>query len=434
MPRKVVKGTTENLNMLREKVDYIGFELGEVPEFLKDFEPLEYRVPKVYDETTYKVYKYVKIKDIEILITPKDRLDDLEERYKLASPLFTYMKPEANENLEKYAYFLKMINQTRVSDIQEIEKEQEAFQKEIPFDVKFANNFKWQIFYSDYADKYFMLASTNETDNSPMFYLLKKKIEACKSKSEKDNTIFVPISNEEYSEVILKKSEIEDLENYLWFFTKNWPSIYEIEDEEGNIQLQIVGETVIYDKMTSQYRIILKDKKEASQWAYELFYFPSYDGISLAPTIDSVDEDAFQTPINYEKIKIRINDSGVQSFTWDAPYKTAGIKVDNSHLLAFEDIQDIFSKMMLVKYEPMAKLVNSQEPLNIEITKAGLYYVLIQQQNDASNTLLVPVWAFYGYRSWDWIEEQGIKYGLYEQPILMINAIDGSIIDLARGY
>ena len=265
MPRKVVKGTTENLNMLREKVDYIGFELGEVPEFLKDFEPLEYRVPKVYDETTYKVYKYVKIKDIEILITPKDRLDDLEERYKLASPLFTYMKPEANENLEKYAYFLKMINQTRVSDIQEIEKEQEAFQKEIPFDVKFANNFKWQIFYSDYADKYFMLASTNETDNSPMFYLLKKKIEACKSKSEKDNTIFVPISNEEYSEVILKKSEIEDLENYLWFFTKNWPSIYEIEDEEGNIQLQIVGETVIYDKMTSQYRIILKDKKEASK-------------------------------------------------------------------------------------------------------------------------------------------------------------------------
>ena len=48
--------------------------------------------------------------------------------------------------------------------------------------------------------------------------------------------------------------------------------------------------------------------------------------------------------------------------------------------------------------------------------------------------VLVPVWAFYGYRSWDWIEEQGIKYGLYEQPILMINAIDGSIIDLARGY
>lgn len=263
MSRKAVKGTTENLNILRDKIDYIGFELEKVPEFLKEFEPLNYRVPKVYDETTYKVYKYVKVRDIEILITPKDRLDELSERYKLASPLFTYMKPEKNEDIEKYAYFLKMINQTRISDIENIEKEQKEFEKEIPFDVKFSNNFKWQIFYSDYADKYFMLASTNETDNSPMFYLLKRKIEENKSRSKKEGTIFIPISNEEYSEVILKKSEIEDLENYLWYFTKNWPSIYEVTDQDGNTFLQIVGDTIIYDKMTSQYRIVLKDKKDA---------------------------------------------------------------------------------------------------------------------------------------------------------------------------
>ena len=263
MSRKAVKGTTENLNILRDKIDYIGFELEKVPEFLKEFEPLNYRVPKVYDETTYKVYKYVKVRNIEILITPKDRLDELSERYKLASPLFTYMKPETNEDIEKYAYFLKMINQTRISDIENIEKEQKEFEKEIPFDVKFSNNFKWQIFYSDYADKYFMLASTNETDNSPMFYLLKRKIEENKSRSKKEGTIFIPISNEEYSEVILKKSEIEDLENYLWYFTKNWPSIYEVTDQDGNIFLQIVGDTIIYDKMTSQYRIVLKDKKDA---------------------------------------------------------------------------------------------------------------------------------------------------------------------------
>ena len=267
MPRKTFKGNTENLNILKEKVSYIGFELEEVPEFLKEFEPLNYRVPKVYEETTYKVYKYVKIKDIEILITPKDRLDELSERYKLASPLFTYMKPETNEDIEKYAYFLRMINQTNIYDIKNIEKEQEEFQKEIPFDVKFPDNFKWQIFYSDYADKYFMLASLEETDNSPMFYLLKRKIE--ENKSNKEGTIFVPISNEEYSEKLLKKSEIEDLVNYLWYFTKDWASIYEITDQEGNINLQIVGETPIYDKMKSRYRIILKNKKEAMT-AYKL--------------------------------------------------------------------------------------------------------------------------------------------------------------------
>ena len=262
MPRKVVQGNTENLNLLKNKIGYIGFELEKVPDFLKEFEPLEYRVPKVYDETTYKVYKYVKVKDIDILITPKDRLDDLAERYKLASPLFTYMKPETNEDIEKYAYFLKMINQTNIADIQNIEKEQKEFEKEIPFDVKFANNFKWQVFYSDFANKYFMLASTNETDNSPMFYLLKRKIAEYKNNLENE-TIFIPISNEEYTGKILKKSEIEDLINYIWFFTKDWASVYEITDKEGKLSVQVVGEAKIYDKMTSKYRIILQDKKEA---------------------------------------------------------------------------------------------------------------------------------------------------------------------------
>ena len=39
MPRKIVKGNTENLNILNSKIKYIGFELEKVPEFLKDFEP-----------------------------------------------------------------------------------------------------------------------------------------------------------------------------------------------------------------------------------------------------------------------------------------------------------------------------------------------------------------------------------------------------------
>lgn len=264
MPKKIVQGNTENLNLLKNKVNYIGFELEKVPAFLKKFEPYEYRVPKIYDETTYKVYKYVKIEDIDILITPKDRMDDLGQRYKLASPLSTYMKPETNNDIEKYAYFLKMINQTNIGDIQKIEKEQQEFEKEIPFDVKFADNYKWQVFYSDYANRYFMLASTNEVDNSPMFYLLKRQIAENKSRKKEKGTIFIPICNEEYSGKILKKSEIEDAINYLWYFTKDWAHVYEVVDKDGNVNLQIVGEAKIYDKMTSKYRIVLKDKKQAS--------------------------------------------------------------------------------------------------------------------------------------------------------------------------
>lgn len=264
MQKRTFKGNTENLNILNNKVNYIGFELGEVPEFLKQFEPLNYRVPKVYDETTYKVYKYVPISDIEILITPINRLEDLGERYKYASPLFTYMKAENNEQIEKYAQFLKMINQTRLEDIESIENEQEQMKEGIPFEVKFPTNFKWQIYYSDYANKYFMMASTEESDNSEMFYLLKKKIQENNNEGAKES-VFVPISNEEYSEKILKKSEIADLENYLWYFTKNWPSIYEVTDKKGELSLQIVGETTIYDKVISKYKIEFTDRKSAEK-------------------------------------------------------------------------------------------------------------------------------------------------------------------------
>lgn len=290
MQKKVVKGNTENLNMLNEKINYIGFELGEVPEILKDVDLLNYRIPRGnYDEKTYRKYKYIPVENIEILISPTNRLDELEKRYKSAKPLYTYMKAETNEQIENYAYFLKMINQTRIEDIEKIKLEQEAMKDEPPFEVKFKSNFMWQVYYSDYADKYFMLVSSEESDNSPMFYLLKKKLDSAKNNLKE--MVFVPISNEEYSGKILKKSEIEDLENYLWYFTKNWPSIYEVTDKDGKLELMVVGETTIYDKLTSKYRVKFTDKKDAIN-AYKLIkalFILSYD---------IQDEYKFETRIN----------------------------------------------------------------------------------------------------------------------------------------
>lgn len=321
MPKKVVEGTTENLNMLKSKVDYIGFELGEAPKFLQDFEPLNYRVPKIYDETTYKSYKYVPIEDIEILITPTNRLDDLEKRYKQASPLFTYMQAKTDENIEKYARFLKMINQTRIEDIEKIEKQQELMREKIPYEVKFNDNFKWQIYYSEYANKYFMMASTEENDNSPLFYLLKKKIEEKNKKSK--SYVFVPISNEEYSERILKKSEIADLENYLWFFTKNWPSIYEVTDKNGELSVQIVGETAVYDRVISQYNLIYTDKKEAIK-EYKL--------------IKALFILAYDIPDEYE-FETKINDEGKLTFKYENEYIT------------YENLSDFIKKEALKRIQ-----------------------------------------------------------------------------------
>ena len=275
------------IDTLDEKIKYVGFELEEVPEFLKEVHQLEYNVSRTYEETAYKSYKYINVRDIDILITPCGRLDDLSDRYRKASPLFTYMKPENKDDLEKYALFLRMINETRGDDIIALEKEQETFQKVVPFNIRYTNAYKWQIYYSQAADRYFMLASTNEEDNSAMFCLLKKKIEQNKRESKEkdkykdtdDDFIYTPVCNVEYEGVALKKNEISDLENYLWFFTREWPNTYELEGRDGVRSTNIVGNSVVFDRMESMYKLCVSDRDEALK-TYKLIkalFIISYD-------------------------------------------------------------------------------------------------------------------------------------------------------------
>ena len=259
MPRK----TKESDQTLENNLEYIGLNLSKAPNFLKQYESLNFRPSKSYDETVYKVYKYINIKEIQILITPCDRLTDIKERYKLASPIVEYLDSKNEDNIEKFATFLKMVSTMKKDRIEEIAKEQEMLNEKIPYEVKYPNNYIWQIYYSDVAKKYFMLVPTNEQDNNALFYLLKEQI--ANVRARKPRFIFAPVSHLEYSGAFLTKSEIADIENYLWYFTKEWPNIYEVYDKQGEMFLKIVGVTNIYEKMQSTYSITLDTKKKATE-------------------------------------------------------------------------------------------------------------------------------------------------------------------------
>ncbi len=259
MPRK----TKESDQTLENNLEYIGLNLSKIPNFLKQYESLNFRPSKSYDETVYKVYKYINIKEIQILITPCDRLTDIKERYKLASPIVEYLDSKSEDNIEKFATFLKMVSTMKKDRIEEIAKEQEILNSQIPYEVKYPNNYIWQIYYSDVAKKYFMLVPTNEQDNNALFYLLKEQI--ANVRARKPRFIFAPVSHLEYSGAFLTKSEIADMENYLWYFTKEWPNIYEVYDKQEEMFLKIVGVTNIYEKMQSTYSITLDTKKKATE-------------------------------------------------------------------------------------------------------------------------------------------------------------------------
>ncbi len=257
MPKK----TVEKNETIKEKLEYLGLDLDKIPRSIKQYKPLEFRIPKFYDEKQYRQYRYVPVKDIQILLSPTNRLDEIEEKYRKASPLADYLDNKSEENIIKHTTFLNMLNNFKIEDVEKVEEEQANLNKKIPFKVKYENNYLWQIYYSENTDQYFMLVPTEDSDYSTFFYLLKKQLE-----KRRTGKIFVPIRNVEYTSEFLKKSEFEDIENYLWLFTKDWPLIYEVYDKNNNLSIQIVGETEVYQKIKSTYRIKLESKEEANDF------------------------------------------------------------------------------------------------------------------------------------------------------------------------
>ena len=257
----MAKSTIDKKENIEEKLEYLGLDLENIPKQLKDFEPLKFRRPKTYEEKQYKQYRYVPVKEIEILLSPTTRLDDLEEKYKKASPLSEYLDNTSEDNILKYTTFLNMLKQFKIEDVEKVKEEQEKLNKKLPFKIKYEGNYLWQIYYSENTDKYFMLVPTQDSDYSTFFYLLKKQIE-----NKREGKIFVPIRNLEYSHKYLSKTEFEDIENYMWLFTKDWPLVYEVYNKKNELSICIIGETEVYQKVKSNYKIELKNKEEAQEF------------------------------------------------------------------------------------------------------------------------------------------------------------------------
>ena len=246
---------------IEEKLKYIGLSLDNISPNLQEEQPLNYRVPRDYDENQYKQYRYIPVSKISILLTPTNRLDELEEKYRKATPLIAFLDNQSEESSIRHSIFLNMLKQLSLEDLEKLEKEQQKLSKNVPFRVKYENNYLWQIYYAENTDRYFMLVPTGDTNYTAFFYLLKKKLEN-KSKS----FIYAPISGVDYSRNYFKKSEFKDIGNYLELFAKEWPYIYEVYNKQEEPSIYIVGETYIYGKIKSDYKVKLSNKIEATKF------------------------------------------------------------------------------------------------------------------------------------------------------------------------
>lgn len=249
---------------LQKKLDYLNLDLDDIPGELLDFKPLNFNVSRLNNDKDHRIFRFVPIDKIDILITPCLRTDPLKEKYSKALPLHKYILPADNEeDIEKYTTFLKMLDSVNINEIENVASLQKELDKKEPFKVKYNKDNMWQIYYSDATGRFFMLVCAKEKTYAEFFYLLKAKVEFARGRARIAPKIYVPINSMNYCEEYLNRNEIADLENYLWLFTKNWALSFEVYSKTNALSLQIVGETVVYDDVKSSYKVKLTNREDA---------------------------------------------------------------------------------------------------------------------------------------------------------------------------
>lgn len=240
-------------------LEYIGLDLNKISQALKSKDIIDIRTSEIKAEKDYKVYKQIPIKNIEILLTNSLRLDEPVKKIETVNTIEYYLN---SKNKEEYSSSLNCLRNTSVDEIKEIEELQEKLIQTQPAKIKYENDYLWQIYYVKRTDKYYMLVPIQETNEQVLLYMLKKKIEKSKDK------IYVPICNMDYESSLIETNKINTLENYLYYFTKNWPSIYEVHQGKKEC-IDIIGKLELYEGITSDYKLHF-DKKENLEEFYNL--------------------------------------------------------------------------------------------------------------------------------------------------------------------
>lgn len=180
-----------------------------------------------------------------------------------------------------------------------------------------------------------------------------------------------------------------------------------------------------------------KDGKLASDLygvTYEVYCLRQVGGVRVASDEYSsyLGEDAYGAQWYYEKLRIGVCKDGIYSVEWISPHEITETITDNTAMLPFEDVEKIIEQMFRVKHEPHP---NSTSIYEYEIDRIALSLRRVMEQDNVENGLLIPVWDVYGFH---WYSEPDIDLPKVrftsKQSLLTINAIDGTIIDLSKGY
>ena len=198
-------------------------------------------------------------------------------------------------------------------------------------------------------------------------------------------------------------------------------------------------------------RVAFLPDKDTDAYGYCIFCVPTTAGVpGTSLWMGTWAQDGVTAPPwDYEFMRLCIDEQGVYALFWYAPLKEKETVLSSAALLPFEKIMEIFRKHVWIKEKPWLILDESiviekdyPSDMLVRIDRITLSLQRVMEPNTFDTALLVPVWNFWGseittrtdLQTRQTTEEPGSTSPWPPTPILSINAIDGSVIDLMKGY
>lgn len=169
-------------------------------------------------------------------------------------------------------------------------------------------------------------------------------------------------------------------------------------------------------------------------YAYILYYVRTVAGVPAALCTESFagSESGVSLPWNYEQIRFLVTDGGIAEMSWDSPTVTGEVVTENARLLSWQEIREIVETILFTIYEPRTEFEDAGRRIGVTIDDIQLSLLRVRENNAQGRSgLYVPAWVFYGE---EYMDDFPSVVGVDKHIVLAINAVDGSVIDLAKGY
>lgn len=179
-------------------------------------------------------------------------------------------------------------------------------------------------------------------------------------------------------------------------------------------------------------------------WGYVIRLLPAYHGTATGMGLGYLPMSS-RDPITdvcrqweQEYIMGAVNEDGVRKLEWRSPLTVTEVVTENATLLPFSEIETIARRQInrLHSYRGF----RGEEAGTLEVAGVRLGLLYIMEQNVLEGGLLVPVWYFLQADEPNERQKElwsdGIETWNYDtwNPLVVINAVDGTIIDPYAGY